>query len=826
MPFEDNYSVATVGYTIYAKSPTPTKHLNSGDVVSLVGKILYFKVMPSGWAVGRINTDDHGDLAVNGNALSGLTEKQVYQFSGRVEIHKTYGLQIKVDSVALHVPTNAKGIEKFLTQNYKGVGKKAAEKIITHFTRQPGGLAKFRLDLLANPFSMNFAAAGVKQKTSMTTADGLKGMIYMDLATKIGGVELGDKLLRKLAAYLEVAVAGNPNPIDAAWSQLTKNPYGPIRDLNGYAFRTADALARQIGFDLDRPERVAALVTYAITEGCNSAGHSYLTKADFSKTIHSIDPNVNVDDALIAAIEFEEPMIVEQDRYYTEPCHKAEVFLARSLAKRNQRPVRGQIHGGTVSEVNRSIDEAQEQLGLKLDDSQRKAVYGVLTSFCPIHTITAGPGCGKTTIMELVVQVLRGKTKMLNNPDTGELEAQPYNIGYCAPTGKAAKVLNTRISRFGGRASTIHSLLGVRGSKDKTEGGDHSPGMFHFNLFNKLDLDLLVVDESSMIDLSLMHALVAAMPADAHLVFLGDPNQLPSVGPGSCLADLLQMPFDHHHLTTTHRNDGGILEVVQLAGYGRVDFRQRKDVDFIDGLPPATVESISAVLDRYDEAIEAFEGDFARVGLLIARRKGDPNTPGWNTTYLNAVLRERYNPEFVGRKSSVQHDGPSRATGGERIYGTRYRVNDRVIIRKNLLLEQDTEHGSPAVVEHVVNGDTGLIIDFWMGSSNLKYVEIHLDDGRNILLPAGEVDVLDLAYAMTVHMAQGSEYDHIFFLCVNGQNTFVHRGIVFTAFSRAKRHLTVIGDYDTVQAVVARPAPVRNSHLVQRLRRELAKTLQ
>ena len=162
--------------------------------------------------------------------------------------------------MALHVPTNAKGIEKFLTQNYKGVGKKAAEKIITHFTRQPGGLAKFRLDLLANPFSMNFAAAGVKQKTSMTTADGLKGMIYMDLATKIGGVELGDKLLRKLAAYLEVAVAGNPNPIDAAWSQLTKNPYGPIRDLNGYAFRTADALARQIGFDLDRPERVAALV--------------------------------------------------------------------------------------------------------------------------------------------------------------------------------------------------------------------------------------------------------------------------------------------------------------------------------------------------------------------------------------------------------------------------------------------------------------------------------------------------------------------------------------------------------------------------------------
>lgn len=820
----DSYAASSqCRYTPAAAVPVSPGRLMHGQTVSLVGKLLHIKVLASGWGVGRINTDDHGDVGVNGNALAGLTEKQSYEFTGRVEDHKTYGLQLKIDAVGLHVPASSKGIEKFLTQNYKGVGKKAAEKIVSFYSRQPGGLKQFRLDLLANPYSMDFAVAGVKRKTTMNASEGLKSLIYMDIATKIGGVELGDKLLRKIAAYLEEPSKASKNPIEAAWSKLTENPYAPIRDLAGYAFKTADLVARKVGFDLSRPERTAALVTHAISEGCNASGHTYLTMADFNKIIHGIDPSVDVKAALDSAMEMHEPMVVDHGRFYTEPSHRAEVFLAKNLFERYSRPLRNQIHTGSRDEVHDAIEAARLKLGFSKDESQYNAVFGLLTSFSPIHTITADPGCGKTAIMELVVQILQGKTKALRNPETEQMEEFPYKIGFCAPTGKAAKVLNARVGRFGTRACTIHSLLGVRGSKgcsDKDEeggGGDGGTSMFLFNHWNKLDIDLLVVDEGSMVDLALMHALVSAMPLVSHIVFLGDPKQLPSVGPGACLADLLQMPFDHHHLTKTHRNDGGILEVVHMAGLGRVDFRERKDVDFLDGLPPATEESIGSVLALFDDALDHSLGDFSRVGLLIARRKGDPNTPGWNSTYLNAVLRESYNPEHPRRGSSVSRvDGRAGGVNGEKIYGTRYRVGDRIIIRKNLTLEQG--EGTDEV-EQVVNGDTGLILDYWMSAANLKEVEIRLDDGRTINLPAGELDVLDFAYAMTVHTAQGSEYDRIIFICVNGHSSFVHRGIVFTAFSRAKRHLTVIGDHDTVQSVIARAAPSRNSHLVNRLER-------
>lgn len=802
--------------------------LQPGSTVTLVGKIQTLRVLASGWAIGRVSTDDFGDVNVNGNALSGLTEKQIYEFTGTVEQHKTYGTQLKVDSVGLHVPSNAAGIEKFLLQNYKGIGKKAASKIVNHFATQSGGLDQFRTDLLANPYSMDFSVAGIKRKTVMDGTEGLKGLIYMDIATKIGGVELGDKLLRKIAAHLENEAKKSTNPIERAWALLTANPYGLIREIDGYAFRTADLVAKKVGFDLGRPERTGALVTYAVTEGCNSSGHSYLTVGDFHKIISQIDPSVDVTAALEAAITMSEPLVQDFGRFYVESIYKAERMLARNLAERLNRQLRGQIHSGSDDEIRDAVEAAEGAMRVhmknpqwQLDDSQWQCIYSLLTSFTPIHSITAGPGCGKTAIMELVVQMLQGRTKFVNNPETNKIEEVPFKIGFCAPTGKAAKVLNSRISRFGATATTIHTLLQVRGAKDAEDGAQGASSMFVHNHFNKLDVDLLIVDETSMVDVELMCSLVSAVPNDAHIVFLGDPKQLPSVGPGSCLADILEMPLDHHQLTKVHRNNGGILDVVHMAGEGRVDFIQRPDVEFIDGLPQASDESIGRVLDLYEAAVDENLGDFSKVGLLIARRKGDPNSAGWNSTYLNAVLRERYNPELATSRGVRGIEGLAGAQAGEKVYGSRYRVGDRTLIRKNLSLPQGDADDSP--VEQVVNGDTGAIVDYMASAGDVTFVVMKLDDGRQILMPVEHLDVLDFAYASTVHVAQGSEYNQIIFLCVNGHSSFVHRGIVFTGFSRAKRKLTIIGDFETIAAVVKRPCPKRNSYLVQRFARNMTR---
>jgi exodeoxyribonuclease V alpha subunit len=786
--------------------------LVQGERVMVVGKLLFIKAFPTGWAVGRITTEDFGDLGVNGNPLAGLPEKGTYEFTGVVERHATYGLQLKVEAVGLHVPDNREGIQKFLRQNFKGVGQKAAEKIVLYYAAQPGGLAEFRKNLLSNPYAMDFSAAGIKRKTSMDSVDGVKGMIYMDLATRIGGLEVGDKLLRKMAAYLEGKIGNASDPAAAAWQALCANPYAPIRELSGYAFRMADSLARKIGFDLSRPERIGALVTHAINEGCNASGHSFLTEQNFRKIIHSIDPSVDVAAALKAAQDMQEPLVMDGERYYLEANYKAEMSLARNLAKRHSRILRHSVSDLDGEALEQAIDAAQSAIGFALDGSQRNSVRGILTSYCPVHTITAGPGCGKTTIMEVVVRILEGKTKVVRNPETEQFETVPYQIGFCAPTGKAAKVLNARIARFGLAALTIHNLLGVRGSSGGEDG--ESMGMFIHNYSNPLDVDLLIVDETSMVDLALMQALMSAMPEASHIVFLGDPKQLPSVGPGACLADLLQLPLDHHQLNLTHRNQGGILEVVTQAGLGRIDFKPRPDVTFFDGLPEATEESIGSVMDDYGSALAQCGHDFSKVGLLIARKKGDPDTPGWNSTYLNAMLRERYNPEKNVRLFVTGIEGRARAVKGVKIYGTRFRVDDRVIVRKNISITRKNAPDAPA--EQVVNGDTGTIADFVVEKGSVTELLIRLDDGRGIRLPSEHIDTLDMAYAMTVHSAQGSEFEEIFIICVNGTPSFVHRGILFTAFSRAKKHLSIIGQSEVIRATLARPAPLRNSFLVER----------
>lgn len=476
-------------------------------------------------------------------------------------------------------------------------------------------------------------------------------------------------------------------------------------------------------------------------------------------------------------------------RYYLNKYYKAEKFLAMDFARRLASPIKP-LFARAKAEVENAIEAASKSIGITLDDSQTSAVYGILTSSQSIHTITAPPGCGKTAIMEVVLGVIE-KTRKIDT------------VGLCAPTGKAAKVLTARVSKYKTKATTIHSMLGVGG-----------PGGFAYNHSNKLPFDVLVCDESSMIDVALMNSVMAATKPDAHVIFLGDPKQLPSVGPGDCLTDILKLKFDHHRLNKTHRNDGGILEVVNMAGEGCLanPNQIRSDVEFLDGLPEATEESVKALVQRFDADLLAVKGDFSAVGLMVARRKGDPTTPGWNVTYLNYVMRERYNAE------------------GTKIPGTTYRVNDRIIIRKNQTLAQPPEEdGFPSDPEHVVNGDTGFIRSYQLkgcadkdgddgdGSvGTIKSMTLELDDGRTIQYGVSGLDALAHSYAITVHAAQGSEYQRVISICVNGSANFIHRGILFTAFSRAQSKLTVVGDQEVIRAILKRPAPQRNSFLVQR----------
>ncbi|MFC7516654.1 AAA family ATPase [Herbaspirillum sp. GCM10030257] len=738
----------------------------------IVGILTSCQVYNERWGRGIVRLEDGDHLVVTGESLVGLAEGNRYRMDGRIVQHPKFGKQFDCEVAAIDIPLDEEALVRHLRKNFKGCGEVTARKIIDSHR---SNLSALRDQLVTNPYSLDFSGI-TKRKISVAGAEDLKGLIYRDLSTRIGMIGIKDAVLRKIAEWLAPRVEDKPEPISAGWGLFSKDPYAPIQDIDGYGFAAADLIAvRAIGFPRFHEFRLAALATHALREGCEQNGHAYLSLQNLSERIALIDPDVSAERAMAAARDRKQPLVVDGDRYYPRHLWIAERALARNLAIRAiqmAEPITRQPEDELLSEIAAAEDMLSEPgQQFRLDPSQRKAILGILTSMHSVHTLTAGPGCGKTALMEILVHVARDK-----------------KILFCAPTGKAAKVLSARVKRFGHSATTIHAMLGV--------GVDG----FQFNEDNPLDADIIVADETSMDDLALTRSLMDAVSNEAHIIFLGDVDQLPSVGPGQILKDLLDMPFDHHRLTHTHRNDGGILDVVRQTGKGEVDCADRTDVMFSHRLPAPDDVGMSRVIAAYLKAIERH--GMPRVGLLMPRRKGDIHIPGWNITYLNELLRQSLNPD------------------GERVVGTSLRIGDRIIVRKNIVIDQGEDLEGNRRSEQVVNGDTGFIRNVRVDHSgrNVLAVCLELDDGRQIEFPGKDIEAIGLAYAMTVHAAQGSEYDVVIFICTNGSPNFVHRGIVYTAFSRAKKKLWVLADNGVLKSITARDIPVRNSELVYRMR--------
>jgi exodeoxyribonuclease V alpha subunit len=711
------------------------------------------------WGRGSMRLDDGKRLACVGEALAGLSAGNRYRMEGRIVDHPKYGLQIMVAAAAVDLPCSADALVTHLKANFRGCGEATATKLVAHYGDR---LHELRDLLIENPHALDFS---VVTRRRIAAADNLDtaALICRDLSGRVGATGVRHAVLRRLAEWLLPLAAAAPEPVRQAWTVFAADPYAPIRQVEGYGFPVADRIALScIGFPRFHRSRLAALATHALRDGCERNGHSFLTAEELAERIAACDPEAPPEAALAAALKQDEPVVVKDGRHYLRHLYHCEQVLALHLARRALRiavPMSVLDPAGLEAE----IEAAERGMGdgFALDPGQRSALRKMLASSHLMHTLTAGPGCGKTAMMEMLAHVARDR-----------------KILFCAPTGKAAKVLSGRVRRYGRAAATIHSLLGV-----KDEGYAHDAG-------NTLDADIVVVDESSMLDLALARALLDALPADCHLILLGDTGQLSSVGPGDVLAGILKLPGDHHRLHQGHRNDGGIRDLVQQCRRGEVDCRDRPGVRFFRSLPPPDDVGLSRVIQFYLAAVRRCGLD--RVALLMPRRKGDIHAPGWNATFMNEALRRETNPE------------------GERIPGTTLRLGDRVIIRKNLALD---EEGS----EQVVNGDTGTLLGCALDAAgtSVLHLELALDDGRAIRFPGGALESLALAYAMTVHAAQGSEYQEVIVICTGGSPAFVHRGMLYTAFSRARDSLTVLGDPGAIRAICARPAPRRNAWLVE-----------
>lgn len=766
----------------------------------VIGEVTLVRMFGPEWGFAILQTGN-GDQKITGR-VNDLNEGSSYVITGQTKNHPKYGESIELFAAKPHVEASKEALEKFVKKNFKGIGDSSAKKFIANVFENQGqqGLLDLREQLVNEPWNVDFST--IKRQGVFDGDEKDKTIIayvQRDLATKIQG--LNASVIAKLAEYLVVAMnavrdqhkeMATTDPVGLAWKILSENPYAPISRVANYGFLAADAIGTVVKIDRNAPVRLIALASYAIKIQCENFGHVYLKKPQAIAAISKIDSQVSAEYALELALSAADVMLDDETQgdacYYPGKLLLAEQRLAKKVAKLCEQSTSLWDKLSSKSRGNLAIvDKIQltaKQLGGAfkngLDPSQAQALAGILTSEVRLHTVTAAPGAGKTAVMEVLAKLL---------PDSKFL--------FCAPTGKGAKVLGNRVRSVGATASTIHSMLA----------GNPDEGFF-YDEANTLTTDVLVIDEGSMPDLELACATLSAVDENAHVIVLGDKDQLPSIAPGSFLADLLKIPqVDHHRLDVVHRNHGGILEVIQEVRDGTITPENKDGLTFSGGLPPVEM-GFQSVLSEYLMAVNrsGFEG----TALLMSRRKGNISEPGWNTTYANEVLRQVCNPN------------------APRVPGSVLAIGDRIIIKANMSLDDEEEEGKDT---RVVNGDTGTITGFvekepdskaGRRDAGIKSVTLKLDDGRQIDFPGFALSSLQHSYALTVHAAQGSEYKDVIAVMTPGVSTFVNRNMLYTCLSRARSRLSVYGDNHALRQIAQTPLPVRNSGLVARVHNEMS----
>jgi exodeoxyribonuclease V alpha subunit len=709
----------------------------------------------TGYTVARVATSRSGDdlLTVVG-ALLGAQPGETLRLSGRWSSHPRFGRQFEVDSYTTVLPATIQGIQRYLGSGLvKGIGPVFAERIVTHF-----GLDTLRVIEEEPDRLIEVPGLGPK-RTAKITAAWEEQKAIKEVMVFLQGVGVSTSLAVRI--YKQYG--------DASISTVRNEPYRLAADVWGIGFKTADTIAQAVGIPHDSPERVKAGLRYTLSEATDS-GHCYLPQpqlvADAVKILNvPADLVASCLDALVAAEGVVRETLPDGDEpveaVYLVPFHRAETSLAGSVLRLLRERADRMPHFRDVDWA-RALAWLRGRIGTDLAPEQEQAVRLALTS--KVAVLTGGPGCGKSfTVRSIVALAAAKKAK----------------ITLVAPTGRAAKRL---AELTGHEAATVHRLLQLRPAGDAT-----------FDRDNPLDVDLLVVDEASMLDLILANKLVKAVPPGAHVLLVGDVDQLPSVGAGEVLRDLLAAEaVPRVRLTRVFR---------QAAESGVVGNAHRINA----GRPPVTTGLTDFFLFPCDdsEAAAALTVDVActrvprRFGLdprrdiqVLAPMHRGPAGAG----ALNTLLQQRLTPGHEGQ--------PERRAGG-RVF----RIGDKVTqIRNNY------DKGQAGVF----NGTLGVVTALSVEDQSLT---IRTDEDEDIGYDFDELDELAHAYAMTIHRSQGSEYPAVVIPLTTSAWMMLQRNLLYTAVTRAKKLVVLVGSRRALAAAVRTVgAGRRHTALAHRLR--------
>lgn len=673
--------------------------------------------------------------------FSVLNEGETVKAAGRYTEHPVYGKQFAISSLETCEPEDEASVERYLGSGaIKGIGPALAAKIVRHFKKDTFRVMEEEPERLAE-------IKGISERKAMEISAQVAEKKELRQATLF---------LQQYGISLNLAIKIWKAYRENVYRIIRQNPYRLADDIQGVGFQTADEIAAKVGIRADSDFRIKSGIVYCLLQGA-AEGHTYLPKDALTERTAEI---LGVDACLIEKhymdLAIDKKIMIRGDGIYEASYYYMEASVAERLRRLNLK------YELPPELVKQRVQQVAQQSGLEPDAMQMLAVEEALGR--GLLVITGGPGTGKTTTINMMIRCL---------------EEEGLEIFLAAPTGRAAK----RMSETTGReARTIHRMLELNGGIEGNAGFARNEGY-------PLEADAVIIDEMSMVDISLMHALLKAVAPGTRLILTGDVNQLPSVGPGSVLRDMIDSgAFPVVRLEKIFRQAAQsdiILNAHKINAGERVEpdnksrdffFLRRYDADVI---AQVVIQLIAQKLPRYVDA-SPYE-----IQVLTPMKKGL-----LGVERFNGILQQYLNPASA-EKREKEHGGHV------------FREGDKVMQTKNnYQLEWEIRSRYGFAVEHglgVFNGDMGIIREI---NAFAETMTVEFEEARMVEYSFKNLDELELAYAITIHKSQGSEYPAVVLPLLSGPRMLMNRNLLYTAVTRARKCVTLVGDDATFQSMI------------------------
>ena len=666
-----------------------------------------------------------------------ISEGESVELKGEYTVHPSYGPQFQVESYAIKAPQDIVSIERYLGSGaIKGVGAALAARIVRRFKEDTFRIIEEEPERLAEIKGISERKAQEIAEQTEEKRELRQAMIFLQ--------NYGISLTLAVKIYQTYQLD--------MYRIIQENPYKLAEDVTGVGFKIADEIAHKVGIHMDSDFRIRSGILYVLQQA-SLEGHTYLPKELLTRrACELLEVDTDAVEKHYMDMTIDRKLVMKQTedqvQIYASTFYYMELNVAVMLRELNVK------YDFSETAVEQRIRKIEELSDLKLDEMQHIAVVEAVRS--GLLVITGGPGTGKTTTINTIIQFF---------------ESEGMDISLAAPTGRAAKRMS---ETTGYEAKTIHRLLELSGGMDEHAG-------FERNEQNPLETDVLIIDEMSMVDITLIHNLLKAVVAGTRVILVGDVNQLPSVGPGCVLKDIIdahacnvvrlnrifRQASESDIIVNAHKINRG--EPVVLDNKSRdFFFLKRYDANVIISI---CIQLIQQKLPKYVNA-EPFD-----IQVLTPMRKGL-----LGVERLNTILQQYLNPPDA-KKAEHEH--------GQTIF----RVGDKVMqIKNNYQAEWEVRSRYNIPIEKglgVFNGDMGLVREINTFSETLT---VEYEEGRMVEYPFKELDQLELAYAITIHKSQGSEYPAVIIPLLTGPRMLMNRNLLYTAVTRARKCVTLVGD--------------------------------